>query len=88
MPIGLPRGTAATLTGIVMQAPAHAAFAAGTGDYTVLVISTSFTTDPIIHTIIEAGAPGYETRNWRGVAAPRGTPAGVECRFSHTEICR
>jgi tripartite-type tricarboxylate transporter receptor subunit TctC len=32
---------------------------------------------PDVPTISEAGVPGYETQNWWGVAAPRGTPAQV-----------
>src|SRR6476620_4243348 len=30
-----------------------------------------------VPTISEAGVPGYETANWWGVAAPRGTPANI-----------
>jgi tripartite-type tricarboxylate transporter receptor subunit TctC len=32
---------------------------------------------PDVPTISEAGVPGYETANWWGVAAPRGTPANI-----------
>ena len=32
---------------------------------------------PDVPTIGEAGVPGYETANWWGVAAPRGTPAAI-----------
>jgi tripartite-type tricarboxylate transporter receptor subunit TctC len=32
---------------------------------------------PDVPTISEAGVPGYETANWWGVAAPKGTPSGV-----------
>ena len=40
---------------------------------------------PEVPTISEAGVPGYETANWWGVAAPRGTPANVVNRLN-TEI--
>ncbi len=32
---------------------------------------------PDVPTMIEAGVPGYETANWWGLAAPRGTPQNV-----------
>ena len=32
---------------------------------------------PDVPTTIEAGVPGYETANWWGLAAPRGTPQSV-----------
>ena len=32
---------------------------------------------PNVPTIAEAGVPGYETQNWWGIAAPRGTPPTV-----------
>ena len=32
---------------------------------------------PDVPTIAEAGVPGYETQNWWGIAAPRGTPPAV-----------
>jgi tripartite-type tricarboxylate transporter receptor subunit TctC len=37
---------------------------------------------PDVPTISEAGVPGYETQNWWGVAAPRGTPANVVNRLN------
>ena len=37
---------------------------------------------PDVPTISEAGVPGYETANWWGVAAPRGTPAQVVDRLN------
>jgi len=37
---------------------------------------------PDVPTISEAGVPGYETQNWWGVAAPRGTPAAVVRRLN------
>jgi tripartite-type tricarboxylate transporter receptor subunit TctC len=37
---------------------------------------------PDVPTISEAGVPGYETQNWWGVAAPRGTPAHVVNRLN------
>ncbi len=37
---------------------------------------------PNVPTIAEAGVPGYQTANWWGVAAPRGTPAAVVNRLN------
>ena len=37
---------------------------------------------PDVPTISEAGVPGYETANWWGVAAPRGTPPQVVDRLN------
>ena len=37
---------------------------------------------PDVPTISEAGVPGYETQNWWGVAAPRGTPAEIVRRLN------
>jgi tripartite-type tricarboxylate transporter receptor subunit TctC len=37
---------------------------------------------PNVPTISEAGVPGYQTTNWWGVAAPRGTPAAVVNRLN------
>ena len=37
---------------------------------------------PNVPTIGESGAPGYQTANWWGVAAPRGTPATVVNRLN------
>lgn len=37
---------------------------------------------PDVPTISEAGVPGYETANWWGVAAPRGTPVQVIRRLN------
>jgi tripartite-type tricarboxylate transporter receptor subunit TctC len=37
---------------------------------------------PNVPTISEAGVPGYQTANWWGVAAPRGTPATVVDRLN------
>jgi tripartite-type tricarboxylate transporter receptor subunit TctC len=37
---------------------------------------------PDVPTISEAGVPGYETANWWGIAAPRGTPAAVIRRLN------
>ena len=37
---------------------------------------------PDVPTISEAGVPGYETANWWGVAAPRGTPVPVVNRLN------
>ena len=37
---------------------------------------------PDVPTISEAGVPGYETANWWGVAAPRGTPTQVVDRLN------
>lgn len=37
---------------------------------------------PEVPTISEAGVPGYETANWWGIAAPRGTPAAVIRRLN------
>jgi tripartite-type tricarboxylate transporter receptor subunit TctC len=37
---------------------------------------------PNVPTISEAGVPGYQTANWWGVAAPRGTPAAVVNRLN------
>ncbi len=37
---------------------------------------------PEVATISEAGVPGYETANWWGVAAPRGTPVQVIRRLN------
>ena len=37
---------------------------------------------PDVPTISEAGVPGYETANWWGIAAPKGTPAGVIRRLN------
>jgi tripartite-type tricarboxylate transporter receptor subunit TctC len=40
---------------------------------------------PNVPTVSEAGVPGYQTANWWGVAAPRGTPAPIVNRLN-TEI--
>ena len=37
---------------------------------------------PDVPTIAEAGVPGYETQNWWGIAAPRGTPPAVIQRLN------
>jgi tripartite-type tricarboxylate transporter receptor subunit TctC len=37
---------------------------------------------PDVPTISEAGVPGYETANWWGIAAPRGTPVQVINRLN------
>ena len=37
---------------------------------------------PNVPTISEAGVPGYQTANWWGVAAPRGTPAAIVNRLN------
>jgi tripartite-type tricarboxylate transporter receptor subunit TctC len=37
---------------------------------------------PNVPTISEAGVPGYQTANWWGVAAPRGTPVAVVNRLN------
>lgn len=37
---------------------------------------------PDVPTISEAGVPGYETANWWGVAAPRGTPVQIVNRLN------
>jgi len=37
---------------------------------------------PDVPTISEAGVPGYETYNWWGVAAPRGTPVRIVRRLN------
>jgi tripartite-type tricarboxylate transporter receptor subunit TctC len=37
---------------------------------------------PNVPTIAESGVPGYQTANWWGVAAPRGTPAAVVNRLN------
>ena len=37
---------------------------------------------PNVPTIGEAGVPGYQTANWWGVAAPRGTPAAIVNRLN------
>jgi len=37
---------------------------------------------PDVPTISEAGVPGYETANWWGVAAPRGTPVAIVNRLN------
>ncbi|HWI13901.1 MAG TPA: tripartite tricarboxylate transporter substrate binding protein [Burkholderiales bacterium] len=37
---------------------------------------------PEVPTIAEAGVPGYETANWWGVVAPRGTPAAIVTRLN------
>ncbi|MGE5524237.1 MAG: tripartite tricarboxylate transporter substrate binding protein [Rhodospirillaceae bacterium] len=37
---------------------------------------------PDVPTIAEAGVPGYETANWWGVVAPRGTPAAIVGRLN------
>lgn len=37
---------------------------------------------PDVPTISEAGVPGYETANWWGLAAPRGTPSPVIRRLN------
>jgi len=37
---------------------------------------------PNVPTISEAGVPGYQTANWWGVAAPRGTPVTVVNRLN------
>ncbi len=37
---------------------------------------------PDVPTISEAGVPGYETANWWGLAAPRGTPAAIVNRLN------
>ena len=37
---------------------------------------------PNVPTISEAGVPGYQTTNWWGVAAPRGTPVAVVNRLN------
>lgn len=37
---------------------------------------------PDVPTISEAGVPGYETQNWWGIAAPRGTPVPVIRRLN------
>jgi tripartite-type tricarboxylate transporter receptor subunit TctC len=37
---------------------------------------------PDVPTIIEAGVPGYETYNWWGIAAPRGTPQPLVRRLN------
>jgi tripartite-type tricarboxylate transporter receptor subunit TctC len=37
---------------------------------------------PNVPTISEAGVPGYQTANWWGIAAPRGTPVTVVNRLN------
>jgi tripartite-type tricarboxylate transporter receptor subunit TctC len=37
---------------------------------------------PNVPTISEAGVPGYQTANWWGIAAPRGTPVVVIDRLN------
>ncbi len=37
---------------------------------------------PNVPTISEAGVPGYQTANWWGVAAPRGTPSAIVNRLN------
>lgn len=37
---------------------------------------------PEVPTIAEAGVPGYETANWWGIAAPRGTPVAIVNRLN------
>ena len=37
---------------------------------------------PNVPTIGEAGVPGYQTANWWGMAAPRGTPAAIVNRLN------
>jgi tripartite-type tricarboxylate transporter receptor subunit TctC len=37
---------------------------------------------PDVPTIAEAGVPGYETANWWGIAAPKGTPAPIVRRLN------
>jgi tripartite-type tricarboxylate transporter receptor subunit TctC len=37
---------------------------------------------PDVPTISEAGVPGYETTNWWGIAAPKGTPASIVRRLN------
>ena len=37
---------------------------------------------PNVPTISEAGVPGYQTANWWGVAAPRGTPVAIVNRLN------
>jgi tripartite-type tricarboxylate transporter receptor subunit TctC len=37
---------------------------------------------PNVPTISEAGVPGYQTANWWGIAAPRGTPAAIVNRLN------
>lgn len=37
---------------------------------------------PNVPTIGESGVPGYQTANWWGVAAPRGTPAAIVNRLN------
>jgi tripartite-type tricarboxylate transporter receptor subunit TctC len=37
---------------------------------------------PDLPTIAEAGVPGYETANWWGVVAPRGTPPAIVSRLN------
>jgi tripartite-type tricarboxylate transporter receptor subunit TctC len=37
---------------------------------------------PDLPTLAEAGAPGYETRDWWGIVAPAGTPAPIVERLS------
>ena len=37
---------------------------------------------PNVPTIAEAGVPGYQTANWWGIVAPRGTPAAVVNRLN------
>src|SRR3954463_371041 len=37
---------------------------------------------PNVPTISEAGVPGYQTANWWGIAAPRGTPVAIVNRLN------
>lgn len=78
--IGTMTGQAQLCLSSLIQAIAHIR----SGRLRALATSASkrSVTLPEVPTISEAGVPGYETANWWGIAAPRGTPAAVIRRLN------